>query len=84
MILAPALGLWATWALDRRETRRLGWDLAGIGFSMGLLPSLLRSWFGNYFALIWYPTMAMVFVGMLIYFRRCAVRPVDAPSAPLP
>ena len=84
VILAPALGLWATWALDRRETRRLGWDLAGIGFSMGLLPSLLRSWFGNYFALIWYPTMAMGFVGMLIYFRRCAVRPVDAPSAPLP
>lgn len=79
VILAPAIGLWATWALGRRETSRMGWDLACMGFSMGLLPSLFRPWFGNYFALIWYPTMAMFFVGMLIYFRRHAVDPAETP-----
>ena len=69
VIVAPAFGLWAAWALGRKETRRIGWDLVCMGLSMGLLPSLFRPWFGNYFALIWHPTMTIFFVGMLIYFR---------------
>ena len=69
VIVAPAFGLWATWALNKPETRRVGWGLACMALSMGLLPTVLRPLFGNYFALFWYPMMTIVFVATLVYFR---------------
>jgi hypothetical protein len=68
VILAPALGIWAVAALNRPPTRRLGWLMAAISLSMGLLPNLVRPLFGNYFALFWHPMMTAVFIGMLIYW----------------
>jgi hypothetical protein len=82
VIVAPALGLWATWALSRPETRRIGWMLAGLGLSMGLLPSLFRPLFGNHFALFWYPAVTICFAAMLIYFRWRIVAPVEAQATP--
>jgi len=68
VLLAPALGLWATAALEAAPTRRLGWSIASISMSMGLLPNLLHFAFGNYFALFWHPVMTVVFMGMTIYW----------------
>jgi hypothetical protein len=83
VILAPALGLWAVWALSKAETRRIGRVLACLGISMGLLPSLFRPLFGNYFALFWYPTAAFCFMAMLIYFRwRMVVLAEDVSARP--
>jgi len=62
VILAPAMGCWAAWALGDGEKRTAGWVIAGMALSMGLLPNLLRPFFGNSFALFWHPMMAIVFV----------------------
>jgi hypothetical protein len=80
VILAPALGIWATAALDAGPTRRFGWLTACMSLSMGLLPNLLYPLFGNNFALFWDPAMTGVFMGMLIYWLQ---RP-DSPFSRAP
>ncbi|MCX6907615.1 MAG: hypothetical protein NTY01_06180, partial [Verrucomicrobia bacterium] len=77
VIIAPAFGLWVAWALGNPETRRIGWALACMALSMGLLPTVFRPLFGNYFALFWYPTMTIFFVAALIYFRWRVVVPAE-------
>jgi len=70
-ILAPALAAWATLFLFKPETRAmhaLGWVIAAMALSMGLLPNLLHPVFGNYFALFWHPFMAIVFLAILTQF----------------
>jgi hypothetical protein len=70
VILAPALGLWAAWAWEQTGTRNLGWLLAAMCLSMGLLPNLLRPIFGSYFALFWHPLMTLLFLGLLTAILR--------------
>jgi hypothetical protein len=70
VILAPALGAWGALLLlsDESGARRLGWGVALMALSMGLLPNILRPLFGNYFALFWHPCMALLFLASLIHF----------------
>ncbi len=80
VILAPAMGLWATAAIGAPTARRFGWLAASLCLSMSLLPNLLRPVFGNYFALFWHPVMTAVFITMLASLLR---RP-DSPFAGVP
>lgn len=66
IILAPALVLWALWGFAH-EQQRLGWVLVGMALTMGLLPNLLRPFFGNYFALVWHPAMTIGFLSILVW-----------------
>jgi hypothetical protein len=66
VILSPVLGLLAWWHLSA-GTRWLGWLLAAMVLSMGLLPEPLRPWFGNDFSLAWYPPMALGFLAVLAW-----------------
>jgi hypothetical protein len=70
VILAPALGAWGAWFLFSEEVgrRRLGWGVALMALSMGLLPNILRPLFGNYFALFWHPCMTILFIAILLHF----------------
>ena len=68
VILAPALGLWAVLWLSDPATAVRGWILVAMLLSMGFLPELLRSLLGNRFALIWHPTMTLVFGALLTLF----------------
>ncbi len=82
-ILAPALGAWAAFFLFSAEggkARSLGWAIAAMALSMGLLPNIVRPLFGNRFALFWHPTMTLVFLALLGWFvwREPAAR--NAPS----
>jgi len=79
VILAPALGLWASAALGAAPTRLFGLQTASISLSMCLLPNLFHPVFGNYFALFWNPVMTIVFFAMLVPWVR---RP-DSPFAGL-
>ncbi len=63
-VLAPALGLLAWWNF-RRGSKPVGWFLTFMVLTMGLLPEPLRPLFGNYFALAWYPAMAIGFLAVL-------------------
>lgn len=65
-VVAPVLGLIAWWNFARGG-RTVGWILAGVASSMGLLPEPLRPLFGNYFALAWYPAMTLGFLGLLAW-----------------
>jgi hypothetical protein len=65
VILAPALATWAAWALGQPATRNAGWILAGMGLAAGVLPGLLHPFFGNHFALFWYPLTTLVFLAIL-------------------
>ena len=65
-VVAPVLGLIA-WRSFTRGERTVGWILASVALSMGLLPELLRPLFGNYFALAWYPAMTLGFLGLLAW-----------------
>lgn len=70
-ILAPALGAWAAFFLFRPEARNargLGWAIVIMALSMGLLPNIVRPLFGNHFALIWHPSMTLVFLALLGWF----------------
>jgi len=67
VILAPALALWATHWLADPATAPWGWWLVGMTLSMGLLPNLVRPLFGNQFALIWHPTMTLIFGGLVTF-----------------
>jgi hypothetical protein len=70
VILAPALAVWAVYFLldNNASDRGLGWTIALMTLSMGLLPNILRPWLGNYFALCWHPFMTIVFVVILAQF----------------
>lgn len=62
VILAPALSIWALTLLATLEHRTLGWCLVGCILSIGLLKEPLRPIFGNGFALLWNPVMALTFL----------------------
>ena len=85
-ILAPALGVWGAYFLfspQARHLRGLGWTIATMALTMGLLPNIVRPLFGNYFALFWHPFMTLVFLGLLGYFVwRLAPRPAEPGTAP--
>ena len=66
VILAPALSIWGLTLLATARYRKLGWCLVGSALSIGLLKEPLRPIFGNNFALIWNPIMALVFFGVLL------------------
>jgi len=68
IILAPALGFWAVHWLSEPATAARGWVLVGMTLSMGLLPNLVRPLFGNHFALLWHPTMTLIFGILLALF----------------
>jgi hypothetical protein len=63
-VLAPSLGLLAWWNFNS-GSRPVAWVLAGMVLTMGILPEPLRPLFGNYFALAWYPAMALGFLASL-------------------
>jgi hypothetical protein len=71
--LGPALALWSG-SLFAGGWRAGGWLLAGAAVTMGWLPTLLRPWLGNFFALAWYPLMAIVFLCVVTRWLR--VQPV--------
>ena len=66
VILAPVLGLMA-WRFMSLGKTRLGWLLAGMALTMGLLPNLLRPFLGNYFALAWHPAMTVGFLSVMVW-----------------
>ncbi len=72
VILAPALSIWALILLATSEYRALGWCLVGCILSIGLLKEPLRPIFGNGFALLWNPVMALAFFGVLMLILRDA------------
>lgn len=72
VILAPALSIWALTLLATLEHRTLGWCLVGCILSIGLLKEPLRPIFGNGFALLWNPVMALTFFGVLLLILRDA------------
>jgi hypothetical protein len=82
VILAPALAVWAVWALSQPATRNAGWMLAGMGLVAGLLPNLLHPFFGNHFALFWFPVMALIFLLIVTRFVVEVRRPAAGASSP--
>jgi alpha-1,2-mannosyltransferase len=80
-ILAPALAVWTCVFVFGRADEKLpqyGWLLACMTVGMGVLPSLLYPVFGNYFALIWHPVMAIEFLIILLCFILMKVKPQTA------
>jgi alpha-1,2-mannosyltransferase len=78
-VLAPVLGLAAWWNFHR-GAQAIGWILASMVLSMGLLPEPLRPLFGNSFALAWYPALTLAFLGLLAWmtFRAPLAPGMDA------
>lgn len=70
-----------TWQLFQSGRRKLGCLLAAMLGTMGLLPTLLWPWLGNYFAFAWYPSMAIVFLAILLaeLCRRPSPQPAPKP-----
>ena len=66
VILAPALSIWGLTLLATARYRTLGWCLVGSALSIGLLKEPLRPIWGDNFALIWNPIMALLFFGVLL------------------
>jgi hypothetical protein len=83
VILAPALGAWATFLLfkEERVSRRFGIAIAIMALCMGLLPAILHPFLGNRFALIWHPSTAILFLATLLAF---IIRPRETSPQPLP
>ena len=79
VILAPVLGLMAWRFMSLGETR-LGWLLAGMVLTMGLLPNLLRPFLGNYFALAWHPAMTVGFLSIMVWQVLGASHPGPDPA----
>ena len=81
-VLAPGAGIGRLVALQPRSARC--WRGAGgDGPEHGaLLPEPFRPLFGNYFALAWYPAMALGFVGALVWtvFGSRLAEPVSVPA----
>lgn len=67
--LGAPLALWSRslFAVGRQSG---GWLLAGAAISMALLPTLLRPWLGNFFALAWFPLMAILFLCVVMQRLR--------------
>jgi hypothetical protein len=67
--LGAPLALWSRslFAVGRQNG---GWLLAGAAISMALLPTLLRPWLGNFFALAWYPLMAILLLCVVMQRLR--------------
>jgi hypothetical protein len=81
-IVAPLFALLAWWNFSR-GARALGWILAGMVLSMGLLPEPLRPWFGNYFSLAWYPALTLGFLALLAWMALSPAKSVaDAQGQP--
>jgi hypothetical protein len=70
VILAPALAAWGACFLfnDELDGRRLGWAVIFVAMGMGFAPTILRPFFGNYFALFWLPLMTLLFLAILLQF----------------
>ena len=64
VILAPGFAFAAVLAWNR-GFRSVGYLWAAAVLSMGILPNLVRPWFGNGFALVWHPIMALLLLGWL-------------------
>jgi alpha-1,2-mannosyltransferase len=73
-IIAPVLALWAAEAWYEEEARIFSLGIAALALTMGLLPNILRPWLGNQFALVWHPSMTLIFlvgvVALLIFRPR--------------
>jgi len=67
VIFGPAAALWSACLMAKTDYRRLGWITAAMLLSMGLLPTLLRPFFGNFFALFWHPLMTAGFISLLTW-----------------
>jgi hypothetical protein len=81
-IVAPLFALMAWWNFSR-GARALGWVLAGMVLSMGLLPEPLRPWLGNYFSLAWYPALTLGFLVLLAWMALGRAKSVaDAQGQP--
>jgi hypothetical protein len=67
----------------RAGEKKLGWLLAGMLLTMGLLPNLLRPFLGNAFALAWHPAMTLGFLSVVTWqvFGSGAPRPDPARAA---
>ena len=64
IIFASALALWV-WRFFTQGQATLGWTLAVMAISMGLLPGLFRPWLGNNFAESWHPTMTVILLSIV-------------------
>ena len=64
VILAPGFAFAAVLAWNR-GFRSVGYFWAAAVLSMGILPNLVRPWFGNGFALVWHPIMAILLLTWL-------------------
>jgi hypothetical protein len=83
-IVAPVFGLLAWWNFSR-GAKALGWLLAGMVLSMGLLPEPLRPWFGNYFALAWYPALTLgllALIAWMVFRFRSSLGSTSSPAQP--
>jgi hypothetical protein len=65
VILAPGFALASVLAWNR-GLHRTAWFWGFAVLSMGLLPNIVRPWFGNHFALVWHPIMALLLLGWLM------------------
>jgi len=79
VIIAPAFALWGVYLLRSEEFRQLGWGVAFIPVSIGVLTSLLRPWLGSEYPLFWNPLMTLLFMALLISYVR-EVSPSESPS----
>jgi len=70
VILAPAISLWALTLLATPQCQTLGWWLVAMVLSIGILKEPLRPLFGNNFALVWNPMMAISFFVVLTLLLR--------------
>ena len=81
VIFAPALAAFAAYCLSAEGTRRAGWAVVFMAFTMGALPELLRKFCGNSFALWWHPTMTLMFLALMVWrvFRQPATESTFQP-----
>jgi hypothetical protein len=79
VILAPAPAVWAGFFMRQPGRRWMGGIAALMVLSMGILPNIVRPWFGNKFALCYHPAMTFLFLAILIawllYEKPTAVNP---------
>ena len=77
VIFAPAPAIWAAWFLDRSPRGWRGWLFAFMVLSMGLLPNIVRRWFGNKFALCYHPSMTILFLAVLVSWVLAQRKPAE-------
>ncbi len=66
VIVGPAMGIMAVYLGSREKRVGLGWAVAVMVLTIGLLPEPLRRLTPN-FSLWWHPTMAILFAGVVFY-----------------